>query len=265
MGRNSTPYATEADLVAEFLRRLTLMDRNQKWTAYPESSGWDLLLVHDAGFQLGIEAKLTLNPKVVDQALIGAFTQRPAWDGPDYRAVLVPSEGRQLHMSNICKAIGLGVITVKPEVDGSFHWLDLPTNSEYCAWPNWGPVVRCPVPDYVPKVAAGVQSPTLLSDWKVRAIKLLIILDRKGWIDRNDLKALGLSPTRWTCAYNGFLGRVPGKPARYVRSNQTPDYRAQMPENFAEIEADAENWAALHFKERPDWLDAANSGAPAHA
>lgn len=255
MSRNSTTgFATEAELVAEFLRRLTVMDRDRKWTAYPESCGWDLLLVHEAGFQLGIEAKLSLNPKVVDQALVGAHITRPAWDGPDYRAVLVPSEGRQLHMANICRAIGISVIVVRPEGDGGFHWFDLPSNSEYCTWPNWGPVDRCPVPGYIPKVAAGVQSPTLLSDWKVRAIKLLIVLDHKGWIDRADLKALGLSPTRWTCVYNGFLVPTGGRPARYVRGPLTPDYRAQMPENFAEIEADAEVWATEHYNERPAWL-----------
>lgn len=256
MSRNSGTFATEADLVAEFLRRLAVMDPGLKWKVYPESCGWDLLLVHEAGYQLGIEAKLLLNPKVIDQTLVGAFITHPAWDGPDYRAVLVPSEGRQLHLANICKAIGIGVITVRPEGDGGSHWFDLPSNSEYCAWPNWGPMQRCPVPDYVPRVAAGVQSPTLLSDWKVRAIKLLIVMERKGWIDRGDLKALGLSPTRWTCHYNGFLTRVEGKPVRYVAGPRTPDYRAQMPENFAEIEADIAAWVLHHYKEQPDWLSA---------
>jgi hypothetical protein len=259
VSRNSGTFATEADLVAEFLRRLAVMDPSQKWKVYPESCGWDLLLVHEAGYQLGIEAKLLLNPKVIDQALVGAFITRPAWDGPDYRAVLVPSEGRQQHLANICKAIGVGVITVRPEGDGGFHWFDLPSNSEYCTWPNWGPVHRCPVPDYVPRVAAGVKSPTLLSDWKVRAIKLLIVMERKGWIDRGDLKVLGLSPTRWTCHYNGFLTRVAGKPVRYVAGPLTPDYRAQMPENFAEIEADISAWAIEHYKERPDWLGTAET------
>lgn len=262
MARNSASgFAVEADLVAEFLRRLAVMDPDQKWTVYPETCGWDLLLVHEMGFQLGIEAKLTLNPKVVDQALVGAFIQRPAWDGPDYRAVLVPSEGRQLHMANICKAIGIGIITVRPEGDGGFHWFDLPSDSQYCAWPNWGPAERCPVPAYIPRVTAGVAAPTQLSDWKVRAIKLLIILDRKGWVDRNDIKALGLSPTRWTCLYNGFLGRVDGKPVRYVRCARTPDYRSQMPENFAEIEADVETWASEHFDGRPEWLAAQKGSA----
>lgn len=255
MSGNSGTFATEAHLVAEFLRRLAVMDPNQKWTVYPESCGWDLLLVHEAGFQLGVEAKLSLNPKVVDQALVGAFITRPAWDGPDYRAVLVPSEGKQLHMTNICKAIGLGVLVVKPEENGGFHWFDLPSNSEYCVWPNWGPARRCPVPAYIPKVAAGVQSPTQLSDWKVRAIKLLIVLERRGWVDRSDLKALGLSPTRWTCHYNGFLVRSGGKPVRFVRGPLTPDYRGQMPENYAEIEVDAEAWAPEHYGGRPDWLD----------
>lgn len=254
MSRAPGPFATEADLVDEFLRRLERIDPSGAWTVYPESCGWDLLLVHETGVQLGIEAKLSLNPKVVDQALIGAFTRHAAWDGPDYRAVLVPSEGRQLHMASICKAIGVGIILVRPEGSGGFHWFDLPSSSQYCDWPNWGPVTRCPVPDYVPKVSAGVKSPTQLSDWKVRAIRLLVVLDKQGWIDRNDLKVLGLSPTRWTCAYNGFLGRVEGKPVRYVRCARTPDYRTQMPENYAEIEADTEQWATTFYKYRPGWL-----------
>ena len=72
-------YGTEADLCREFTAAVR---EHGEWTAYPETCGWDLVLVHQTGVQIGIEAKKTLNAKVLVQAL-------PRWrrdeeNGPDF-------------------------------------------------------------------------------------------------------------------------------------------------------------------------------------
>ena len=73
------------------------------------------------------------------------------------------------------------------------------------------------------------------------AIKLMIVLDRRGYVTRRDMKALEISATRWTDRYHGFL--MPG-PSGYVRCNATPDLKAQHPINYAQIEADIDQWAS---------------------
>src|SRR5580700_7533617 len=77
-------FATEADLCAGFIAETT-----GDWQAYAETEGWDILLVRRAdGTQIGIQAKLRLNAKVLLQAAEGKWNQEL---GPDYRAILIPS------------------------------------------------------------------------------------------------------------------------------------------------------------------------------
>jgi hypothetical protein len=60
------PYRTEADLCAAFLAALR-RDYQEKWLAYAETEGWDVLLVRQKdGFQIGIQAKLALNASVIN-------------------------------------------------------------------------------------------------------------------------------------------------------------------------------------------------------
>ena len=232
------PFEKETDLVAEFIDQLNKDYRDNPWTVYPETAGWDLLLVHKEGFQLGIEAKLSLNAKVIDQALVNQHSSY--LQGPDYRAVLVPADKVQHHLGNICAAIGLGMISIRRQQRGCTYGLNLP-NEDYSwrEWPNWCPGERCALPDYVPDVAAGDKSPVMLTHWKIKAIKLMILLERNGVVHRGDMKALQISPSRWTDAWHGFLDRTPNG---FVKNERTPDLRAQHPVNYAEIEADFDNW-----------------------
>lgn len=237
-------YASEAELVREFLDRLNgRFGDGKRWTVYAETAGWDLLLVHNEyGFQVGLEAKLSLNAKVIDQAL---KDQHSIWrtSGPDYRGILVPSIGRQLHLSNICEAIGLGVVVLRDLPPGHYSSMSLPGEDGYHSpWPNWCPAERCALPDYVPDVEAGHKSPVQLTPWKIKAIRLMILLDRRGVVTRRDMAALQISPSRWTDPYQGFLARHAGG-SGYVRHDATPDLRAQHPVNYAEIEADFAIWA----------------------
>lgn len=239
-GRGMT-WEREADMVREFVAAVEKDQRNRNpWTIYPETAGWDLLLVHRDGYQVGIEAKLILNAKVIEQALSNADHSFWGMEGPDYRAVLVPEGKIQNHLSKICTHIGIGVIKM------SRRWFQphmaLPDEaSNYRPWPNWCPSRRCTLPDYVPDVEGGHSAPLRLTIWKIKAIKLCILLERRGYVTRADFKALQISPTRWTAAGYGMLNRDVVRKV-FIRGDRTPDYRKEHPRNFAEIEADFDKW-----------------------
>jgi hypothetical protein len=270
-----TDFPTEAELVAAFVADVQAQNehharhnagcapgqrRRPVWTIYPETAGWDLLLVDEAGVQVGVEAKLSLNAKVICQALPD---HRWAEEhGPDYRAILVPSNKVQGHLHPIAAALGLTILTAQreerwggkvsvhiqptalPDEHGGDSW-------SVKGWFSWLPTKRCALPDYIPDVEGGKPCPVALTTWKIKAIKLLILLERRGGVTRRDMTHLGISHSRWTDAYHGFLtaDRIKGQ---YVRCDRTPDLRAQHPTNWQQIEADFAKWAPA------DLLSAAN-------
>lgn len=237
-------FKTEAEMVARFLE-ISAGDKYwdfKDWTVYPESCGWDLLLVHRDGYQLGIEAKLSLNPKVIEQALIGQHRYYGE-DGPDYRAVMVPANKVQKHMEYICDAIGVGIIRITEHGEpqrSSISFPDQHMRYTMHKWHNWCPSVRCKLPEYIPDVMAGIASPIQLTPWKIKAIKLMILLERNGSVSRADMKKLEISPSRWTDCYHGFL-KI-GCNGRYIRNQRTPDFKSQHPENWVQIERDFDLW-----------------------
>jgi hypothetical protein len=267
MARPEQPFATETDLVAAFVECIEKQNTAAKkhgrrrrgegdpstWTIYHESCGYDLVLVEDqTGVQVGIEAKLALNLKVINQVL----PDRYSINGPDYRAVLVPSAGAQLGIVGICQQIGIVVMTIyntrssydrsgKPDWHLAEQLPDERVSYDYSMrnWHPWLPVERCKLPEYVPDVVGGKSSPVALTDWKIRAIKLLILLDKRGHVTRKDMAALKISPTRWTAASYGYL--LADKALKgYVACENTPDLRSQHPVNYAQIEADYAEWSA---------------------
>lgn len=237
-------FAVEADLVVAFCGCIAA-DKRNPWVVYHETAGWDVLLVQPGtGVQIGIEAKLSLNPKVLDQAIPGERWYQEA--GPDYRAVLVPADSCQHHMTRIADRCGIHVIKIRPRRgwDDSFvGWAmdgELPDQaSSYDDWHPWCPSERCALPDYIPDVTGGHAAPLQLTPWKIKAIKLAIILERRGFVTRGDMKALQISPSRWTDRYHGFL--TPGD-GGYYRCGRTPDLKGQHPRNWDEIEADLPKW-----------------------
>ncbi len=248
MPKAKQAFDSEAALVDAFCETLRT-DWRAKYTVYPETAGFDLLLVQDGtGIQIGIEAKLTLNAKVLRQALEGGHSD---WgDGPDYRAVLVPRGGTQNDLRAIADYVGLSVIEVYNCRPGGKRpdWrisLNSPDENGHSftlrGWHNWLPRERCKLPAYIPDVRAGIAAPVQLTQWKIKAIKLMIVLDRRGYVTRQDMKRLDISPTRWTDRYQGFLR--PGDKG-YVRCKATPDLKAQHPQNYEQIEADIAKWAA---------------------
>lgn len=193
--------------------------------------------------QIGIEAKLALNAHVVSQAL--PESRWSADTGPDVRAVLVP-EGGGGHFQTICDFIGISIIRLYshnrfntlgysfqpplPEIgqDWGEHW-----------WWDQCPIKRHELPEYVPDVPAGAPSPLRLTYWKIKAIKVSILLDKQGHLTRQDFKDLQFDARRWTARESGVLIK---EGQRYVRGNWFPDFRLAHPKNYAEIESDFERW-----------------------
>lgn len=249
MGRKLAPtFGSEADLCAAFIRAVEAHQWNTAilghWTCYAETEGWDILMVRkEDGCQIGIEAKLALNTVVICQAVEG-LNSSYLTTGPDFRAVLVPAERDNSDLRTICHALGITVLSVPYEPER--HWRlaayfpslggqsdDFPQD-----WHPLLPMKRHPLPEYIPDVAAGASAPTQLSRWKIAALKLCVLLE-EGPVTRSDFKALGLSPTRWTDRYAGWL--VP-TPNGYVRGSRLPDFPGQHPTVYAQIKADREKW-----------------------
>jgi hypothetical protein len=234
-------YPTEAAMVACWLVQLSKSHASKEWTVYPETAGWDVLLVHQDGYQLGIEAKLALNAHVVAQSLEGT-SRYYTRSGPDYRAVMVPADKSQGYMGPICRALGVCIIAVRPPERHITRGMGLPCEEAHrdSDWPCWLPAERCPLPEYIPDVEAGHPSPVALTYWKIKAIRLMIVLERRGFVTRADMRVLQISPSRWCDGWHGFLDRGA---EGYVRGDRTPNLRAQHPRNYAEIEADIATWS----------------------
>lgn len=247
--RERTPFASEAALCAAFAEAVTSNRQGNApgWTVYPETGGFDILL-HRAedGVQIGIEAKLRLNLEVLCQAY-----PVDSWDGavevgPHYRAILVPSGGSQSLVGTIAARLGVTVISQDHPDDRS--WGYSTTFSPYLpgnrfgtpggAWHEWCPLRPVKLPDYVPDCGAGNPAPVRLTDWKVKALRIAVLLADRP-VTRADFKALGMDSRRWTDPYTGWLTATPDG---YVPGPNMPDFAGQHPRNFEEIKADRARW-----------------------
>lgn len=251
-------FETEAALCQAFVLNVP-----EEWVVYPETCGWDLLLVHrEGGWQIGVEAKLSLNTKVLEQAIRHRASDHA---GPDFRAVLV---GRVVaETAEIARALGLTVIYPKDEPwvsDWSARYTkhgpkfptfipDLPWAERLTqiqdwwwsgreAWFDQFSTNRHRLPDYVPEVAAGVPSPMVLSDWKIKAIRVCVFVEKHGSITRADFRALCIDPSRWM---NGYWLKAGAERGQWVAGPQFPgiSLRREHPNVFAKIEADYPEWS----------------------
>lgn len=241
-------FTKESDLCAAFVAEAKLRHR-MEWVFYPETEGWDILAVRAAdGLQLGIEAKLALNTQVVCQALPDRWS--PGELGPDMRAVLVPGNAVQNGLTAICRGLGVTVIEVSENSAGwhpkgstffRFH-PHLPDSSSRTYhdpdWHEWAPLRRHKLPDYIPDVIAGASAPVQLTQWKIRALKLEIMLERRP-LTRGDFKAVQVDPTRWTSPLFKWL-RLTAE--GYVKGDLFPNFSAQHPVNYEQIKADFAKW-----------------------
>ncbi|WP_282029453.1 hypothetical protein [Paracoccus marcusii] len=262
-------WTSEAALCATFIAALP-----GDWTAYAETAGYDIVLVGPGGVQIGVEAKLTLNTKVLVQVMSGRSYCGP---GPDFRAVLV---GRVVaETAELAKALGITVLTLRQPASSrqdryKFGYpvqgprrlrFDIHPKLPDCLdaervlaadlahvgyswmkhedWFDEAPANRVKLPDYVPDVEAGRPSPVILGDWKINAIRICIWVSRFGKISRADFKQIGISPTRWM---DGKWLRQHSERGMWEAGPRFPgdQFKAQHPTIYAKIEADFDAWHA---------------------
>ena len=243
-------YATEANLCADFIAWVKREGGKYRsgvktpvWTPYAETAGWDILLVAEDGTQIGVQAKLKFNMKVLSQSI------PDSWDdwrgtGPDYRAVLVP-EGDSAH-SNICDTLGLKLMHRlsrgwgEPEFAPS---LDMGDTWGGC-WHYWSPTKREALPEFVPDVVAGASGPVQLTKWKIAALRIVATLEVRGHVTRQDFRAYGVDPRRWTGSGGWLVPRSERMQhaGQYVRGPAL-DFDRQHPDVYAQVLAEV---AAKH-------------------
>jgi hypothetical protein len=180
-------YETEAQLCATFMH----WAKNQGWTSYAETEGWDILLVAPDGTQIGVQAKMKFNMKVIIQAIPNRWD---AWKkhGPDFRSLLLPMHDGDA--DNVCGALGL--VAFYPSYPKECFSPSLDASNERL-WHFWNPEQRHPLPEFVPDVAAGVSSPVQLTKWKIGALRITAVLNLRGYVTREDFRRYGIDPRRW--------------------------------------------------------------------
>lgn len=245
---------TEADLCAAFIRDFNAIPG---WTCYPETGGYDVLVAHDDGRQIGVEAKLQLNAKVADQILPCEQWHRWNTPGPDHRLVIV----RSITESNagIAKMLRyLGVEVWEPrcgerigtgysmEKGVEFHihsklFYDgqvacAPEDQQYpskehrgIALFDWNPSQRIQLPEVPPTTLAGVPSPVQMTPWKMAAIRVLALLRAQGYITAKQIAGQGCAPSTWTQQWLA-RGEVRGQ---WLETDKTPKLDQQHPELYA--------------------------------
>ncbi|GLT08010.1 hypothetical protein ACFQFQ_14710 [Sulfitobacter porphyrae] len=257
----SPKFNTESELCRAFLSCI-----GEEWTAYNETGNFDILLVHRNGVQIGIEAKLTLNAKVLVQAIDGESRNL---SGPDFRAVLVDRVVAENAV--LARALGITVITLqRDKLGGRARWrhpnwqgpeqfkyalrweCKLPEFVDYDGisgrwidreiWYDRAPIERLRLPEYVPDVDAGCPAPQTLSHWKIQAIKVCVYCRKVGRMNRSQFKSLKIDPSRWM---TGHWMEKDVERGFWVPTNHFPDevYRRQHPTVYRQIEADYPEWS----------------------
>jgi hypothetical protein len=215
---------SEVELCAAFI---AWTQANSDWVVYPETGGFDMLLAAPDGVQLGIEAKLSCTAKLVDQALPKNCFQGVA--GPDYRGVLLPECPRE-KSRELLRSLGL-LAFYGSRRDDQFHGASL-TDRE--GWSHWAPEQRLELPRFLPDVAAGAPSPIRLTKSKIAALKLIALIEVRGYVVPQDFRDLGVDSRRWTNPMHGLL-QLDGQ-GRYQRGEKLM-FDKQHPRVFAEIVA----------------------------
>lgn len=245
-------FESEAALCAAFIaavgdygdRRKVASSSASSWTAYAETAGWDILLVRDSdGFQIGIEAKLSLNVEVLNQAIEDGHLWNVTSPGPDCRSVLVP-EGATSRLGKIADALGITVIRMRLLSAAEQKWNSgftpyLPDEKlgRNDGWYERMPSKRHQLPEYIPDVPAGSSAPVQLTQWKIGALKLAATLNIRGFLTREDFKHHRVDHRRFIDG--GWLQK--GSDG-WVRGPAWPNFEAQHPRVYAEITADADKW-----------------------
>jgi len=107
-------------------------------------------------------------------------------------------------------------------------------------WHEMMPARRCPLPEYVPDVVAGASAPIQLTNWKIRALRLAILLGETGYLTRDDFRAVDVDIRRWI---DGSRWLVPDPAGRgFIAGPRLPDFKGQHPRVWEEIKAVPKKW-----------------------
>lgn len=240
---------TEAALCELFIREF---NEQPGWTCYPETGGFDVLVAHDSGRQIGVEAKLRLNAKVADQILPSHGKELHGHPGPDHRLVIVASiTEANAGIARMLEMFGIPVwsprihqawndryeITYEPIFDLEQRLRKDADCTEAARWGyhfhpalfDWNPPERVPLPDMPPLVAAGVPCPVQLTPWKQAALRVLARLRVQGSITTKEITAEGCSPSSWTQRWLTQGARR----GQWVETAALPKFDEQHPEHYA--------------------------------
>jgi len=214
--------------------------KSRGWTCYPETSSWDILLVRN-GVQIGIQAKVRANLKVIYQTLPGFFKYQGASmlskpeqfrgkvPGPDFRCVLVPSAGiakdtmKSLH--KICNVLGIWTIEMgKSRNHGQprHFGLGILDDPEQITDFDWHPNEKCWFPEVVPDLPAGVPHPVSMTQWKQKALKLIARAEVNGFVTSKDAKEIDINFQRFKESWKPWMEYV-GKEGRIHKYALTGD------------------------------------------
>lgn len=221
MGTKKNPYASENELCEAFAEAM----KEKGWRAYPETSGFDLLLVATKdvkrrdilpGDQIGIEAKMRANVEVLYQAVPKPYVNQ----GPNFHAVLVPAASRAFEYI----ARSLEVVVFKSMWEswnrswkkGAFNFPPLLNSYRlYYEEPCWYPDADIWVPP-------GVSSPITISKWKIKAMELCLAAEAKnGEVTSQDFRAHGVAMARWVQC--GWIKPTGNKRGRYMLYRLDPN------------------------------------------
>lgn len=161
---------------------------------------------------MGVQAKLKDNVEVLAQALAM---------GPNVKAVLVPMASKKFR--KVANALGIYIIEGlirKKDALGRKYWArEIKTDLDKYSKKHLNyPKNLCWVPDVEINVPAGVKSPRLITEWKIKAIKLCFKLNEKGYVTSKDFKDAKLSMTIWKIKWLVDSGKKEGKLVKYTRN-----------------------------------------------
>lgn len=234
----------EADLCALFIREFNALP---DWTCYPEAAGFDVLVVHSDGRQIGVEAKMSLNSKVADQILPSDSDDLNAKPSPDHRLVIV-SKITDASAGIVKMLERLGVTVILPRSswtrDGDKYTFDLAHNllevsgrkpfyDRYMF--DWNPPERCHVPIMATNLPAGVPAPIRLTPWKESALNVIAQLRSQGFITAKQIAGHGIGVTAWTQPAGSkpawlAKGAVRGT---WIETDHLPGFDKQHPEVYS--------------------------------
>ena len=233
---NPLKFTKETDLCEKFIQNIP-----SEWKAYPEACNFDIVLQHENGWQIGIEAKLKLNTKLVKQAAEHYSYRSLTLPKPDFRAVLIPYDTKHPDLEYLLKLINVTIIRM-PRYDKSPLRFSpvLPSNTyQSDSWFELFPEEKLDLPYYTIESKAGQKSPSPLSKWKIAALKIIVTLEKRGYVTRKDFAHNEIYMNLWS--QSNWIEKDYERKC-WVATDNLPKLWDQHPKAYEEIKNDYLKW-----------------------